>query len=228
MSRSMTKLQPVGKSKTGLTGQDRRRQHWLGHILKMRLDTEKMRNRFKQASSNLRGGVNTLFKKSPSKEDIHCELRRNITVDYLKPGQTREAYMGGDNDSSLDILEKNFSSSLLLTQLQDGKFTSMISLDHLPVTNVRILVCGYRLEIFRDNRRYNLDRRHKICRPLKLGDIDIPIYVNPASLTFTIDEGQDALCIEGIIKGYCPPDNQQGKALIHQRLSTCPQMIYTR
>ena len=220
-SRSMTTLETVGKSKTGLTGRDRRRQHWLGRILEMRLDTEKMRNRFKHAGSNIRGGINTLFQKSSSNEDIHCEPQRNIIVDYLKPGQTREAYMGGfeDNDSSLDVPEKNLSSSLLLTQLRDGKFTSMIALDHLPVTNVRILVCGYRLEIFLDSRRSKLNRKHKICRPLKLGDIDIPIYVNPASLTFTIDEEEDALCIEGITKGYFPPDNQLGNKLTSKPFS---------
>ena len=174
----------------------------MGHILKTRLDTEKMRILSKDADSNVRGGVKALIQKLSNKEDTDYEPRRNITVDYLKPGQTREAYIGGLGDSdSLDVPEKNFSSSLVLTQLQYGKFTSMLALGHLPVTNVCILVCGYRLEIFRDTRRSNL---MKLDRKYKLGDIDIPIYVNPESMTFTIDEEEDTLCIAGITKGYCP------------------------
>ena len=218
MSRSLTTLHTVGKCKVEVTGHDRRRQHWLGRVLKMRWDVDKVRDRFKQAGSNIRGGVHALFRsrnRSSSKEEVGCEPHRSITVDYLKPGQTRNAYMGrfDDMDSSLDIPEKNFSSSLFLTQLQDGKFTSMIALDHLPVADVRILVCGYKLEIFLDSRRTKLDNKHKMCKPFKLGDIDIPIYVNPASMHFNIDEEQDTLCIVGMTKGYFARENLLGKGL---------------
>ena len=109
------------------------------------MNTEKIRNWFNQVGSNIRDGVNTLLRILSNKEDTDCEPQRNITVDYLKPGQTREAYIGGLGDSDrLDVPEKNFSSSLVLTQLQDGKFTSMIAQGHLPVTNVGILVCVFR------------------------------------------------------------------------------------
>ena len=131
-----------------------RRSSSMGHILKMRPDTEKTRNWCNKVGSNIRGGVNTLVQKLSNKEDTYCEPQGNITVDYLKSGKTREAYIGGFGGSDrLDVPEKNFSSSLVLRQLQEGKFTSILTLVQLPVTNGGVLVCGYRLEIFRDSPR---------------------------------------------------------------------------
>ena len=52
-------------------------------------------------------------------------------------------------------------------------------------------------------RRSNLvDDSHCINCPLRYGDIDIPIYVNPASLKFEVDDFNNQLFVTGFTKGY--------------------------
>ena len=190
----LTTVRMVGRSKSGS-----RRKHWFRHW--------RVKHHFKRAGSSIRGGLSSVFRRggrSGNSDEVDDVPHRNITVHYLKMGQTRDTYLSMFEEwtGSADFSEKNLSSSLLLTQLQDGKFTSMIALDHLPVADVRILVCGYKLEIFLDSRLSEVNTKRKMCRPQKLGDIDIPIYVNTATLTFTIDEQEDALSIVGMTKGF--------------------------
>ena len=74
---------------------------------------------------------------------------------------------------------------------------------NLPAGDITLRVSGYRVDIIIDRRKNkNFDDSHRIFKPIKYGEIDLPIYVNPTSIKFDYDPEFQLLKLHGMTKGY--------------------------
>ena len=80
--------------------------------------------------------------------------------------------------------------------------SAKIPLDDLPHGDITLRVRNYLLEIVmtRGDGHATCDRRHLVTKPCKYGEIDLPIYVNPTSLRFHVDEASNVLHMHGQTK----------------------------
>lgn len=103
---------------------------------------------------------------------------------------------------------------------KSGVFTARLALDLIPRGDVTIRVRSYRLEVIvnRAERAGTVptpssvpngcsradsvvDDSHRVTRPYYCGSIDVPIYVDTATLQFRTDQaGSDALYIKAKMK----------------------------
>ena len=206
-----------------LTSPEVRRRRWHRKLLAMKQEVDKIG---KNASASIRGSFDSLLSKlsSKPKKIIHqvpgltIEIVREPTVrlgarkkhrnrdrDNNHDGRRRDRYsIEDDSDLSFDVPDRNFSNSLQLTSLHDGQFNAEIAMEKIPSGHVSIRVCEYNLEltvIRRDFGDKTLDDDHRISRPYYLGNINIPIYVNPSTLQFQLDEEDRVLRMSGKMKG---------------------------
>ena len=77
-----------------------------------------------------------------------------------------------------------------------------LPLDALPHGRITIRIRNYKMEVIVGRRSSLVDNHHRISCPVCYGDIDIPIYVNPATLHFEMDDKDNRLYVTGFTKGY--------------------------
>lgn len=156
---------------------------------------------------------------STSGEVDFDEKKRRIRIEMIgdrSPGNGRrrgggggggEADGGNGSDWADDVCsDRNFSYSLILTNLENGLFSAQIALETIPFGNIIIRIRNYRLEIVLDRRELPPERRvedsHRITHPQLVGTVDVPIYVDTTTLHFRLDAERDVLHLDGVMKGY--------------------------
>jgi len=93
---------------------------------------------------------------------------------------------------------QQFSMSLTSTDVRDGRFTARLPVNEMPRGDVMIRLRNGRLEVLQTELSDCGDRA-----PRRLhGVIDLPIYVDPGSVTVRHDALQQCLVIEATTKGY--------------------------
>lgn len=81
-----------------------------------------------------------------------------------------------------------------------------VSMANLPSGDITLRISGYRVDIIIDRKKNNknIDNNHRFTKPFKYGEIDIPIYVDPATLCFEYDEEVNTLRLQAKMKGADP------------------------
>ena len=78
-----------------------------------------------------------------------------------------------------------------------------VTMYKLPPGDITLRVSGYRVNIIIERRKNkSFDNNHRISRPLKYGEIDLPIYVSPTSIKFQYDSKCQVLRLSGMTKGH--------------------------
>ena len=125
----------------------------------------------------------------------------------------RAAALQGDEESpTAPLADHNFSSFLMLTNLRDGMFSAELPMDKMPPGNVRIRVRDYKLEVMvvkTPHHDVTISTTNggtasddvTSTKPVYCGSISIPIYVNPTTLKFRLNDRGTLLLIEGQMKG---------------------------
>lgn len=164
----------------------------------------------KAAKSHILGGYQTLKARLSTPRDSDEYLcRRQVTVEYDCPGK-KKSKSSEDISYAINLDNKddehNLSSCLAIHSLKEGKFTAEISLlDCPPNDDVIIRIKHYRLEIFMQKRskKHKKGQQHTLSQAYRCGAVDIPIYVDPATLTFDLVD-EYTLLMEGATK-LCIP-----------------------
>ncbi|KAI0214200.1 hypothetical protein LSAT2_000701 [Lamellibrachia satsuma] len=174
------------------------KHHTLDHLRK---DVEKM---FTLTRHTFRGSVESLISKlsPPRSPSTSFRLSRRLKVEFVNASLSDDS--SDEDDFNLDHPDHNYSPNLVLGVLKDGQFSAKIPLDDLPHGDITLRVRNYLLEIVmtRGDGHATCDRRHLVTKPCKYGEIDLPIYVNPTSLRFHVDEASNVLHMHGQTKGY--------------------------
>ena len=173
-------------------------------LLKVRDDLDLLRTKVKETGtklsrslSSLRINLQSSKKLKKKKQKIKVEYIDNESADRLCPQCPQT-----DNEDMLDFPDHNYSTSLIITDLCDGCFGAQICVEALPRGDLTIRIRNYKMEIVVGRRPSLVADNHRITYPLKYGDIDIPIYVNPATLCFEMDDDENILYMYGHTKGY--------------------------
>ena len=133
------------------------------------------------------------------------KTKPGIKVQYIECDSTERLWPhtdSTDNEDILDFPDHNYSPSLIITDLCDGCFGAQICVEALPRGDLTIRIRNYKMEIVVGRRPSFLADNHRITYPIRYGDINIPIYVNPASLCFEMDVEENILYVYGHTKGY--------------------------
>ncbi|KAK2188281.1 hypothetical protein NP493_137g03027 [Ridgeia piscesae] len=174
------------------------KHHTLDHLKR---DVEKM---FMLTRQSFRGSMDSLISKlsPPRSPSTSFRLSRRLKVEFVNASLSDDS--SDEDEFSLDHPDHNYSPNLVLGLLKDGQFRAKIPLDDLPHGDITLRVRNYLLEIVmtRGDCHATCDRHHLVTKPCKYGEIDLPIYVNPASLSFHVDELTNVLHMHGQTKGY--------------------------
>ena len=194
------------------------RKTWFHKVTQLREDVDKISKRMKQPPkrSGLRGSVECLKTILSTKKEFD-PTKRTLRVEKIT--SSRKSKQGSKDDMcivSYDQPDHNFTTSLLMTNLEEGHFSAELSLDNLPTGNITIRICDYKLEITVD-RHHDCGAHHKVSSPYYCGSISIPIYVMPQSLDVSLNEGRNVLELRGMTKGYQ-----------YQRLSASTSDLHSR
>ncbi|KAK2172962.1 hypothetical protein NP493_915g00080 [Ridgeia piscesae] len=119
-----------------------------------------------------------------------------------------------------DNQEHNFSHNLVLGTLKDGCISAKITLNNLPQGSTVLRVRSGHLEIIvsRDDASATCDRHRPVAT--SHGVIDLPVYVNAASLRFFVDETTNLLYMVGETKGSTTHPSVDGSHQCTGRRST--------
>ncbi len=182
------------------------------HILTLRNEIEKIGSKFKYAGTHIKESYDVLkMRMSPSKdfEQDGCGSARTIQIEYndlLTLKRHRKSKHFDDfEDSEQDYdVQKNFSPLLSLHPLREGKFGADISLDNFPSNDdIIVRVCDYKLEIFTQKRQTSKknSKTSRNSRPVKCGEINLPIFVDPRTLEIKVDDN-NLLTLSANMKGH--------------------------
>ena len=201
-----TKQQEGKRHSIGGTNPDKEKSARSPHNLlyKVRDDFDVICAKFKQSREKLKRSLSSLRTKWQSTWKSE-EPKPRIKVEYIEGGSTDYLWPhmdSPDNEDMLDYPDHNYSPSLIITDLSDGCFSAQIPLKALPRGELTIRIRNYKMEIVVGRRPSLVADNHRIINPIKYGDINIPIYVNPSTLLFDLDEAEKMLCIFGYTKGY--------------------------
>ena len=169
-------------------------------LYKLRDDIESLYAKCKNKGNKINRSMSMLKSRLQSNKD-ESQQKQKIKVEYIDSGSS-ECLNGDDSSDILELPDHNYSPSLMLTDLCDGCFTAKISMAALPRGDITIRIRNYKMEIIVARRPSLVADNHRITCPMRHGDIDIPIYVNPASLQFELDDSDNVLHVSGYTKGY--------------------------
>lgn len=170
---------------------------------------------FRRASLTLRRSIDSLLCSLSSPKKSIDQTGLTIEVIQESPLFRRRTRLGGQRRKSLDKVQEdidddsffalsNLSLSLVLTSLKDGCLFAEIPIDELeevPSGHVTIRVRNFNLDV-------SVTTGEKTCfreprEPCYRGSVALPIYVNPSTLQFRLDESKNVVHLEGKIKGCC-------------------------
>ncbi len=186
----------------------KKRQH--KRILKFKEEVEKVYHKFKDAGTHIKDGYETFKARLSPSHDFErefCNGRRNIHIENDDFPNSKRKYRSRelleDDDFTFDSPDHNYSPSLTIHPLREGKFYADISLDNFPEEDdIIVRVRNYRLEILLQKKHFGKKlHHHTISKPFRCGEIDLPIYVDSKSLQFTIED-DSILTIEARCKGF--------------------------
>lgn len=191
----------------------------------------------RRAGDSIRGSMESLIGNSSSSSSSSNnnkiptdggpgEEKRRIRIEPASDGRstgngrrkgTPAEADGGDWNGWIDDVgnDHNFSSALIVTNLENGLFFAQVAMDTIPFGDIVIRIRNYRLEIVLDRRRdhhpaappppphHPDSSSHRIVvgRTRLIGTIDVPIYVDTSTLHFRLDAERDVLHLEGVMKG---------------------------
>lgn len=181
--------------------------------MKLKEDMDRFGDGFRRS---VRGSINSLASRlSPSMRRRRCRngdggverLHGNgISVDIVREGDARQQRSkSADRSRSVATLDESTAagddyrlpSTLMVTELRDGAFSGEITLHSAQSITVRIR--DYRLELYVAG--------EDAAPPHFIGSVSLPIYVDPRSLQFHLNEsdvravGMHRLHVEGRMKG---------------------------
>ncbi len=198
--------------------QSKKNKMWYKRMLQFKSDVEQT---YQRVGSHIRSGLSGIRAQlSPAKRNedpVPDSMLRRLTVHHFtKPKRRRSKQRDEDEDKEdsgysgmFEGPEKNFTPSLLVHPLKEGKFSAQISLDNFHSDDdIIVKVRGYKLDILLQKRRAcspdGRDRAGTLgeqsSRPWRCGDIALPMYIDPNTLFFAVGEDSD-LYIQGALKG---------------------------
>lgn len=187
---------------------DRRRKSFERRIMKFRDEVDRVFDKVRSAGHSIRGGMeNIRARLSPSRElEGYDHGQRRVRIEYdhntKRKSKSRDTCYDLDDCEGYDLPDHNYSPALVIHPLMDGKFIADISLDKFPPEDdIIVRVRNYKLDIFLQHKVARKDTR-TVSKPFRVGDIDLPIYVDPTTLQFTLDDDDAVLTIVGRCKGF--------------------------
>ncbi len=196
--------------------QIKKNRMWYKRMLQFKNDVEQT---YQRVGSQIRSGLSGIRAQlSPAKRNgdpVPDSMLRRLTVHHFTKPKRRRNKQNEDNEDKEDSgysgmfegPEKNFTPSLLVHPLKEGKFSAQISLDNFHSDDdIIVKVRGYKLDILLQKRRScSPDGRDRgggepASRPWRCGDIALPMYIDPNTLFFAVGEDSD-LYIQGALKG---------------------------
>lgn len=212
---------------------DRRRRQLCRRLQRVKDDLERLGHGLRKAGGSFRGSLeNILYRLSPTSTRRKVIQQANgLTVEIIRDsdaysGRRRTSSVEDDFVCALDVPDHNFSTSLLLKDLYDGQFRAEIPMDKFPAGQVTIRIRNYKLEILvvrRIKGQEAVDKSHRVTRPYYCGSINIPIYVNPSTLEFELDESGKTLRIRGRMKGCGTEGGSDDKTGRKKKISASAQ-----
>ena len=188
------------------------KKQWYRRIFSLKGDIEtayaRLGSQIKSGITNMKTHLNPSserIKNLWSKESSRCLIVHHQT-DNRKRKKTKSFKDEDEEDFSdtdfYEITDKNYSPSLIMHPLKEGLFSAHISLSSFPSDdNIVLKVRGYKLDIFQQKRTPDgTKEKPKYALKSKCGEIDLPIYVEPSTLQFSVNEECDLL-IQGQMKG---------------------------
>ena len=192
------------------------RKQWYRRILSLKDDIEtayaRLGSQIKSGICNMKTHLSPSLeraKNTPRKGSSRCLIVHHQTEDK-KRKKTKCSPVEGDDEFSdygySDYVDKNYSPSLVMHPLKEGTFSAHISLNSFPSDdNIVVKVRGYKLDIFQQKRRFDVkdgsrEKTKSAQKSYKCGEIDLPIYVEPSTLQFSVNDDCD-LFIQGHMKG---------------------------
>ena len=172
-------------------------------IYKAKDDSDTITAKVNDRGTKLSRSLTCLISKFRSSQNSQ-EPKLRIKVEYIDCKSTEKLWPytdSTDNEDMLDFPDHNYSPSLVITDLSDGCFSAQIPLKVLPQGDLTIRIRNYKMEIVVGRRPSLVADNHRVIYPIRYGDIDIPIYVNPSSLWFDVDETEKTLFMHGYTKG---------------------------
>ena len=178
-------------------------------LYKLRDELEHVYSKVKHQGSKL----NRRLSEFRSRTSENSNAKRHIRVEYVDSNVHGDEADDGNEEDTLELPDHNYSPSLQLMGLRDGCFAAELPLDALPTGQITIRIRNYKMEVIVGRRSSLVDDDHCISCPVRYGDIDIPIYVNPDTLNFEMDDADTRLYVTGLTKGYngrslSIPDNE--------------------
>ena len=192
------------------------RKQWYRRILSLKDDIE---TAYARLGSQIKSGIcNMKTHLSPSLERAKNTTRKGSSRCLIVHHQTEDKKRKKTKCSPVEdeeefsdygyseYVDKNYSPSLIMHPLKEGTFSAHISLDSFPSDdNIVVKVRGYKLDIFQQKRRLDVkdwsrEKTKFAQKPFKCGEIDLPIYVEPSTLQFSVNDDSD-LFIQGHMKG---------------------------
>lgn len=230
---NVAKERPLGRGQRSSpfsSPETKKRTSWRKTVFMKELGA--LGHEIRRAGDSIRGSMESLIGNSSSSNNNKIptdggpgEEKRRIRIepasDVRSTGNGRRKGTpaevdGGDWNSWIDDVsnDHNFSSALIVTNLENGLFFAQVAMDTIPFGDIVIRIRNYRLEIVLDRRRDHpppphpdrrsaVDSSHRIVvgRTQLIGTIDVPIYVDTSTLHFRLDAERDVLHLEGVMKG---------------------------
>jgi hypothetical protein len=194
-SGSVTSLQSTASSPNA------NRRSWFSKMVQLKEDADKINKRMK-SKRGLRGSVECLKTKLSSKKE-QTPSKRTLRVEKIS--SARKSKRGSKDDTcfvSYDQADHNLTTSLLMTNLEEGYFSAELSLLHLPSGNLTARIRDYKLEIISEQDRL-FEHSGKPRKTLHYcGSLAIPIFVVPQTLELWLNEERNVIEMRGMTKGY--------------------------
>lgn len=172
--------------------------------------------KLKSELNNVRSRIHSArVKLGSSSNDEGSETLRTYTVEY-PTDKKKKSSRKTEDVCEMHLDNRNYTPSLLIHPIFNGKFRADISLSTFPPgDDIVVRVRNYKLDICVQKRRE--DKKETEVLPSCCGQIDLPIYIDPTSLRFSVED-EDILTIEGLTKSL----------LTNHHLSTSNDMLQNK
>lgn len=180
-------------------------------LQRLKDDVAVLSRRIRKSKGDIRGSIENLFKSSRrSGPCAACIAKlqsrsRTIRVEYADDRPSPRGSRGRVFDDDIYLLDQpdhNFTSHLLLTGLENGRFRAEIPLQDLSAEDLLLRIRGYELEIIVNiSCCEKCEKKNRLAVPYHIGIIDLPIFVEPKSLQFGHDAERNVILLDGDAKG---------------------------
>ena len=192
-----------------------RTTQWYSKIFSLKDDIEAA---YARLGSQIKSGFNNMKthlipsseRQRGSKKSPRCLIVHYLTEDkteHKKRKCSTDEEEDELNDSGyFESMDRNYSPSLIMHPLREGKFSAHISLNSFPSEDdIVVKVRRYKLDIYQqktntEGKDGSKDKQRHQPRTYKCGEIDLPIYVDSSTLKFAVDNECD-LYMQGHMKG---------------------------